>query len=154
MNTKWCPSCGAEYVDTVEACAECGAALVDDPPRSEHAPSIHDLDGQFGPDDDVVELCRIPSDFQAQVIAARLRDMDIPAAVASSGQHITRGLTANIGSRIFIRRDDAARAAQVVNDTYSDTPLTAPIDDIELARLAEESAEPEGWVDPDTGAVV
>jgi hypothetical protein len=157
VSTRWCPQCGAEYVEGVDACADCACALVDEQPQhlaEPHHRSIYNFAGQFGPDDDVVELCRIPSEFQAEVIAARLRDMGIPASLINQGQHLTTHLQISQGSRLFIRREDAERAAGVVNDTYSDTPLEAPFDQIELARLAEESAEPEGWVDPDTGAVV
>ena len=144
-------------MEGIDECAECACALVDEEPEHltpPHHPSIYDHTGQFGPDDDVVELCRIPSEFQAEVIVARLRDMGIPASNINQGQGMTTHLVISQGSRLFIRREDAARAAQVVNDTYSDTPLEAPFDQVELARLAEESAEPEGWVDPDTGAVV
>ncbi|HEY3831001.1 MAG TPA: hypothetical protein VGO03_01790 [Acidimicrobiia bacterium] len=119
-----------------------------------HHPSIYNHAGQFGPDDDVVELCRIPSEFQAEVIAARLRDMGIPASNINHGQGMTTHLVISQGSRLFVRREDAPRAAQLVNDTYTDTPLEAPFDEMELGRLAEESAEPEGWVDPETGAAV
>jgi hypothetical protein len=144
-------------VGGVESCADCLCGLVDEQPAlpdHQRRPSVHDLDGQFGPDDNVVELCRIPSDFQGQLLAARLRDMDIPTTAISPHNHMSTGLVVHTGTRLFVRREDAERAARVINDTYTDTPLEAPLDDIELARLAEESAEPEGWVDPDTGAVV
>jgi hypothetical protein len=33
-DTKWCPNCGAEYREGVDTCADCGVALVDEPPAA------------------------------------------------------------------------------------------------------------------------
>jgi hypothetical protein len=40
-SSRWCPSCGAEYLAHVEVCAECGVALADTPPPPP-APVDHD----------------------------------------------------------------------------------------------------------------
>ncbi len=34
MTSRWCPSCGAEYVEGVTDCIDCGVALVDERPLS------------------------------------------------------------------------------------------------------------------------
>ena len=34
MATRWCPSCGAEYLDTVQECVDCAVPLVDERPLS------------------------------------------------------------------------------------------------------------------------
>ena len=36
---RYCPNCGAEYLDDIERCADCGVALVDEPVEVEETPS-------------------------------------------------------------------------------------------------------------------
>lgn len=38
----YCPACGAEYLEGVEECADCGLPLVDEPPELEEGPSFLD----------------------------------------------------------------------------------------------------------------
>jgi hypothetical protein len=53
--TRWCPNCGAEYRPGFTTCADCGVALVEQPPAPEpappspvalddHEPAVFDLD--------------------------------------------------------------------------------------------------------------
>jgi hypothetical protein len=105
----------------------------------------------FGPDDDPVGLTR---DFavEAEMIAAQLRGAGITAAVLGVG---TSGRTAPVqysqGSRIMVRRSDLEAAQTVLDDLFDNAQPPPPIDDAELAALAEAST---GWSDPETGAVV
>jgi hypothetical protein len=42
--TRYCPSCGAEYLDSVQQCADCGVLLQDAPPA---APAVADDDHEI-----------------------------------------------------------------------------------------------------------
>jgi threonine dehydrogenase-like Zn-dependent dehydrogenase len=149
MSTAWCPKCGSEYREGIDVCADCGAALVAEPPpaRTKH----REVTGPFPPDDDLVELTTINA-FEAEVVAAQLRGAGIPTLVFGVG---TAGLLSAVqlaeGSRVMVRRTDLDAAETVVAALFGGDPVNVPIDDDELASLAEESA---GWSDPSTGAVV
>jgi hypothetical protein len=152
MATMWCPECRSEYREGVVACADCGTALVSTlTPRAEHRKANRKVTGPFLPDDDLVQVATT-SAVDAELIAARLRGEGIQAAVFGVG---TAGVLAALqhseGSRVMVRRADAEAADRAVADLVDTDAATAPIDDDELASLAERST---GWSDPSTGAVV
>ena len=151
----WCPECRTEYRSGVMVCADCGAALVAEcPPRPErHSQRAEHpkVTGPFFPDDDLVEITNVNA-FEAEVVAVQLRAAGIPAAVFGVG---TAGLLSTLqhseGSRVMVRRADLDAAATVVEELFGTDPATEPLNDDELAALAEKST---GWSDPSTGAVV
>jgi uncharacterized Zn finger protein (UPF0148 family) len=153
MTTAWCPECGAEYRDGIDVCADCGVALVAEPParaKDREVAEHREVTGPFLPDDDLVELTTTHA-FEAEVVAAQLRGAGIPAAVFGVG---TAGLLSAVqmteGSRVMVRRTDLDAAETLVADLFESDPSTVPIDDDELAALAEESS---GGSDPSTGVV-
>jgi hypothetical protein len=136
-------------------CADCGAALVAEPPppRVKHRAHVEQqkVTGPFLPDDDLVEVVRTNA-VDAEMIAAQLRGSGIPAAVFGVG---TAGALMTVqyseGSRVMVRRADGEAAEKFMADLSETADATAPIDDDTLASLAEAS---KGWSDPSTGAVV
>ena len=136
-------------------CADCGTALVTEPPppRAKHREHVehHKVAGPFLPDDDLVAVVTTNA-VDAEMIAAQLRGTGIPAAVFGVG---TAGALLTVqyseGSRVMVRRADLEAAEIFLADLSETADATAPIDDDTLASLAEES---KGWSDPSTGAVV
>src|SRR4051794_18287109 len=127
--------------------------MTDEPSPTEYQP---DVTYAFTPDDDLVEAMRANSVVEAQAIASELRDAGLPAAVYGDA---TAGMLGTIdhmeGTRIMVRREDLDTATPIVQRAVNreQQPMSAA-DNAELSRLAEAAAEPEGWTDPDTGAVV
>lgn len=131
-------------------CADCGVALVDslDAPEEPARPHARPVD-QFGPDERVVELTRLPA-MEAEMVAAQLRDLGIRVVVLSVG--FTARLAAlqyAEGSRLMVSDDDLERAAAYVD--AADAGAVGMVSDEELAAQAEAAA---GFSDPTTGAVV
>jgi hypothetical protein len=135
-------------------CADCGVALVAEapPPHTKHRDIAEhrNLTGPFLPDDDLVEVATTNA-FEAEVVAAQLRGAGVPAAVFGVG---TAGLLSAVqlaeGSRVMVRRADLDAAETLVADLFENVRSTAPINDDELATLAEAATDPS---DPSTGVV-
>ncbi|MDQ1508408.1 MAG: hypothetical protein QOG50_252 [Actinomycetota bacterium] len=138
-------------------CADCGVALVESlPPQvdrqhEDRQHADHKIVGPFLPDDDLVEVATTNA-VDAELIAGRLRGAGIRAAVFGVGtagdllalQHVE-------GSRVMVRRADRDEAERFLAELVDTSAANPPIDEDELASLAEKS---KGWSDPSSGAVV
>src|SRR4051812_42699064 len=115
-----------------------------------------DVIDAFSPADDIVEVMRANSFVEAQAIALELRGAGLAAAVYGDA---TAGLLGTLdhmeGTRIMVRRADLDEAMLITQRAVDreHQPVSAA-DNAELSRLAEVSAEPEDWTDPETGAAV
>jgi len=155
MSTVWCPECRSEYREGTAVCADCGTALVTEPPplRAKHRDHVgqEKITGPFLPDDDLVPVATTNA-ADAEMIAAQLRVTGIRAAVFGPG---TAGLLMALqfteGSRVMVRLADRDAAEKFIADLSATAGAAAPIDDDTLASLADAS---KGWSDPSTGAVV
>jgi hypothetical protein len=152
MPSRWCPECRSEYRERFAVCADCGVALVETlPPRADREKADRKIVGPFSPDDDLVSIATTNA-VHAELIAGQLRGAGIPAAVFGVG---TAGelqvIQHSEGSRVMVRRADSDEAARLVADLSDTADATAPIEDDELASLADEA---KGWSDPSSGAVV
>jgi hypothetical protein len=63
--------------------------------------------------DDLVELVRVGA-VEAQLVAGRLRESGIDAAVFGTGEN--EGLIFTEGARVMVRRRDAEAAASLLHD--------------------------------------
>jgi hypothetical protein len=133
-------------------CADCGVALVETlPPRADREKANTKLVGPFRPDDDLVMVATTNA-VDAELIAAQLRGAGIPATVFGVGTAgALQAIQHSEGLRVMVRRADRDEAERLVADLSDTADATAPIDDDELASLADEA---KGWSDPSSGAVV
>ena len=153
MAERWCPVCRGEFRAGIVRCADCDVELVDaldEPDEPGHDVRYHPrVVNQFGADERVVELTRLPA-MEAELVAAQLRDLGIRAVVLSVGTTARlAALQYSEGSRIMVSETDRLRAAAYVD--ASEARGAELISDEELAAQAEAAA---GFSDPTTGAVV
>lgn len=107
--TAWCPKCGAEYRPGFTTCADCGAALVDDPP----APALDPLGPTAHPDRRIVELVRVPA-LEARMLVNRLRaegalTADVGAEPIYGSMNFVEGVPILVGD------DELALARQILS---------------------------------------
>lgn len=123
----FCPKCGAEYRAGFDHCPDCDCPLVDAPPAKPQ-----DAPGNFQP----VRLCNVGDAESFAKVSALLTQAGVPfyAQDVDSGGYLRIVLGDSVfGQDIYVNQTDAAYAARLL------TQLDAPVDEAELARLAEQA---------------
>ena len=90
------------------------AELPETPTRSRHLRETPREPRPTDPDDDLVEVATVTA-LEAELIAGRLREGGVDAAVFGTGLtgYLGTGVSTE-GSRVMVRRADAARAAALL----------------------------------------
>jgi hypothetical protein len=119
--TAWCPQCGSEYLRAKTTfCADCGVALVDEPPA------------QFGvtQGEDLVELGEHPR-LTAQILRRRLESAGITTMVEWTGPG------PDASGTLLVPESQAEFAEAVVNEieVTDEVPDTSPL--AYVARIEE-----------------
>jgi len=137
---KWCPSCGAEYIEGWGTCSQCGIALVDSKPRkAKRAPD-------FGPDDAIFIEPRAAREREDPFVpiwegdtveASRLaRHLEAAAIPVDLGEALSPG-----ESRVEIPRSYTEEAFIVLNE-IGESPAPPPEPDLGDGLPAERGWSP------------
>lgn len=136
----WCPKCRAEYREGFTECNTCGVPLVDELPREEPdaQPAFVLPDGMEKP----VAVYTAKNRLEAEMVCDMLREQDIvvfsrPAAFRQIQAY--SGSDARFGVEVLVDVSQTARARQLIDEMKRELEQ-APLDEDELARLAEEQA--------------
>jgi hypothetical protein len=114
--TGWCPKCGAEYRPGFTTCADCGVALVDDPP----APTLDPLVPTAHPDRRIVELARVPA-LEARMLVNRLRAEGALTADVGA-EPIYGSFNFAAGIPIYVADDELALARRILGRLDEEEP--------------------------------
>lgn len=139
----FCPNCRAEYREGFTACKDCHVPLVDTLPEvapepTEVAPPLALPDGIKTP----IAVYMAADRLEAEAVCGLLREHDIvsldrPAAFGQIQAY--SGADARFGVEILVDAAQTARARALIDERKHEL-TDAPIDEDELARLAEEQA--------------
>jgi hypothetical protein len=137
----WCPSCGDEFRPGIEECPDCRAQLTAEPAATSaptaSRPAPKSTTAALSPDDDPVELARLPANM-ADLVAGELRASGIPVALVGVSPLAGDGgpaLRYAEGAPLLVRRRDLT-AARAIIERRDDEPLS----DEELAAQAAAAA--------------
>lgn len=138
----WCPKCKAEYREGFTECSTCRVPLVDTlPEENEENKKTEEFvlpDGMEKP----IAVYTAKNRLEAEMVCDMLRENDIvvlhrPAAFRQIQAY--SGADARFGVEIVVDASQTARARALI-DEMNHSFAEAPVDEEELARLAEEQA--------------
>lgn len=137
----WCPKCKAEYREGFTQCNTCHVPLVDTLPADDALPAQA---GSVLPDgmEKPIAVYIAQNRLEAETVCDLLRDhgivsIDRPAAFRQIQAYA--GADARFGVEILVDAGQTAQARALIDEMNHD--LTAqPVDEDELARLAEQQA--------------
>jgi predicted amidophosphoribosyltransferase len=104
----FCPKCRSEFVEGTSLCEDCGVPLLSGPPPDEQPAD---------PAEDLVEIWRAQGEINAQLVRSLLEGSGIRSMLSGETLRLTHGLTIDGLAlvRIFVRAEDAARAADIIS---------------------------------------
>lgn len=137
----WCPKCKAEYRDGFTECSTCHVPLVDELPAEGEAPAPQAFSMPEGMEKPIAVYIA-KNRLEAETVCDMLRDHDIvtidrPAAFRQMQAY--SGADARFGVEILVDASQTAQARVLIDEMNRDL-AEQPVDEDELARLAEEQA--------------
>lgn len=118
----WCPKCGCEYREGFDRCPDCGCSLSSQPPEKVNLDKV-DLA-------DLVHLCDVGNDFDADVKIALLRSCGIAAYKRYGGFASVAKVycgNSNLGVQVYVPSKDLEEARGIID---------APFDQEDFERQA------------------
>lgn len=136
----WCPKCKAEYREGFTECNTCHVPLVDELPAEE----VSDHAGVVLPDgmEKPIVIYTAKNRLEAETVCDLLHDhgivtLDRPAAFRQIQAY--SGADSRFGIEILVDASQTAQARALIDEMNHDL-AEQPVDEDELARLAEEQA--------------
>ncbi len=129
----WCPKCGAEYREGFTECAGCHIPLVDKKPQQE-TDAVYVMKK-------AVTVCIVENRLEAEAIKALLYEHDIavidrPAAFGQIQAY--SGDDTRFGIELLVDEAQIGLAKELIDERKHMSDI--PLDENELARLAEEQS--------------
>lgn len=137
----WCPKCKAEYREGFTECSTCQVPLVDTLPEDNEAPEREEFvlpEGMEKP----IAVYTAKNRLEAETVCDLLRDHDIAVFDRPAAFHQIQaysGADARFGVEILVDASQTAQARELIEEMNHDL-AEQPVDEDELARLAEEQA--------------
>lgn len=142
----WCPKCKSEYREGFTECATCHVPLVDSLPEEDEIqpqdavqPEQQEELPQF---ENLIAVYMADRRVDAEMVRDMLADNGITAGmrqVMTQQSGAVSGRRARYGVEIVVDASQTARARALIDEMKNDLENT-PMDEDELARLAEEQA--------------
>jgi len=141
----FCPDCHEEYRAGFTTCADCGAALVEEPPITQPEPIIETRAEYFSP----AFLCSATHGFSSDLLICALKEAGIPTQVKhrGSGEFLTIFMGASgQGMDIFVPSDMLQKARDIMANVTGETQVYEETGSIAEMQKTSHSKPIKGWI--------